>query len=256
MKSKSITIVVPLYREFTLSDTISLDRLFSLCSEKFNIVAVCPESFNKDIKYNFSSIERFPDEYFKSTVTYSDLLESYTFWSRFSTYEYILIYQTDCFLIEDKIEKWASLGYDYIGAPIVSTNARWKNPPCVGNGGLSLRKASKFLDMVSSAVFEKHKTELMESTNREYEDLYFLQTCSKFFKIDVPNFKLASMFACDMNPDILLGSKPKILPMGVHAFDKNIPYWSKIIQELSSKELYDECYKRHKNFIDAYYGSK
>ena len=256
MKSKTIEIVVPIYRDYTLSDTISLDRLFSLFSKNYNIVGVCPESLDIDLKYEFDFVERFPDKYFKSTAAYSDLLESYTFWSRFSDYEYILIYQTDCFLIEDKIEKWASLGYDYIGAPIVSTNARWKNPPCVGNGGLSLRRTNKFLNMVSGPVFEKHKTELMESTNREYEDLYFLQTCSKFFKIDVPSFKLASMFACDMNPDVILGKNPKILPMGVHAFDKNIPYWSKLIPELSSKELNDECYKRHKNFIDAYYGSK
>ena len=256
MKSKTIEIVVPIYREYTLSDTISLDRLFSLCSKNYNIVAVCPESLDMDMKYEFSHIERFHDEYFKSTAAYSSLLESFSFWSIFSSYDYILIHQTDCFLLYDKIDQWTSMGYDYIGAPIISTDARWKNAPCVGNGGLSLRNTSKFLSMVSGPVFEKHEAELMESPAREYEDLYFLQTCNKYFKLDIPTVKLATLFACDMNPDKLLGDTPRIMPMGIHAFDKNIPYWSKIVPELSSKELYDECYLRHKNYIDLYYGSK
>lgn len=256
MLNKSIVIVVPIYREYTLSDKVSLDRLFFLCSKKYSIEAVCPESLNIDLEYKFRNVHKFDDKYFKSTADYSELIESYQFWKRFSSYVYMLIHQTDCFLIDDKIEQWASQGYDYIGAPIISTDARWKNVPCVGNGGLSLRKISKFTSMTSSKVYERHKDELVASPDREYEDLYFLQTCNKYFKIDVPTVRLAAMFACDMNPDILLGNSPSIYPMGIHAFDKNIPYWSKIIPELSSKELYDECYNRHKKFIDIYYNGR
>jgi len=73
------------------------------------------------------------------------------------------------------------LKYDYVGAP---WNSYRRNYECVGNGGFSLRKKSKMLE-----IMEK------EGTNHLNEDLYF--SCPQNVSIYKPNMVEATLFSVE-----------------------------------------------------------
>ena len=57
----------------------------------------------------------------------------------------MLLYQLDGWIFKDNVRKFILLDYDYIGAPWLNNPAA---PDChVGNGGVSFRKISKFIDI-------------------------------------------------------------------------------------------------------------
>lgn len=259
-------IVIPIYKEPTAAEKLSLSRLYNITQGKYNIYFVKPESlvitklfttnideYNKEYENNIHYIS-FNDEYFISTESYSKLLETCDFWNSFINYEYVYIYQLDCYIIKDDLEYWANLGFDYIGAPIVSKNANWKNTPAIGNGGFSLRKVSKFIELTDENgwFIKKYGENLKNNKWLKFEDLYFLQECGGFTKIDTPIFQDAIRFAWDMNPDVIY-KLTQNLPMCIHAFDKNIPFWKDKLEGITS-EVYSDSYSRNKSFIDAYYG--
>jgi hypothetical protein len=81
-----------------------------------------------------------------SSSTYSRLLLSADFYRRFSDYDYILIYQLDCLVFSENLNRWCDMGFDYIGAPWVGLGPDGSAYVSrVGNGGLSLRKVRSFL---------------------------------------------------------------------------------------------------------------
>jgi hypothetical protein len=88
---------------------------------------------------------------------YNNLLTSKEFYNNIPT-ETFLIFQTDSIICSENVELLDDfMGYDYVGAP-------WKD--AVGNGGLSLRKKSKMLEIISNC---KKKD--------ENEDVYFANPC-------------------------------------------------------------------------------
>lgn len=88
---------------------------------------------------------RFDDRYFRSLAGYSELLVSPHFYAAFEDSEFMLIYQPDAFVFEDRLHYWCSRGYDYIGAPWVDRNGNWNG---VGNGGFSLRSIESCLKVL------------------------------------------------------------------------------------------------------------
>jgi hypothetical protein len=108
---------------------------------------------------------------------YNNLLVSKDFYNYIPT-EVFLIFQTDTLicnnykdLIDDFIE------YDYSGAP-------WK-ANIVGNGGLSLRRKSKMLEIIGSCIYKN-----------EPEDVYFSNGCNNII-INKPNVKDAEKFSVE-----------------------------------------------------------
>lgn len=89
---------------------------------------------------------------------YSTLLTSELFWNWIDA-EFVLIFQTDTYLRKYGIEKWIKKDYDYIGAPWQECS--WMNACSkqAGNGGLSLRKKSKMLEIIQNNVYSTHMTE-------------------------------------------------------------------------------------------------
>jgi Protein of unknown function (DUF5672) len=84
---------------------------------------------------------------------YTHALVSARFWS--SLPETLLIFQTDAFMLRSGIEEYTA--YDYAGAPW-----RWAyaephmgNFRIGGNGGFSLRKKSKMLEIINRLPFER-----------------------------------------------------------------------------------------------------
>lgn len=108
---------------------------------------------------------------------YNDLLVSKNLYKNIPT-EIFLIFQTDsiiCKKNKDLINYF--LKYDYIGAP-------WKDKT-VGNGGLSLRRKSKMLEIIDNCPY----------TNQP-EDVYFGKACPEIFR-NIPSFENAKEFSVE-----------------------------------------------------------
>jgi hypothetical protein len=102
--------------------------------------------------------------------TYSALFFDQSFYDNIT--EHFLVFQTDsiiCSKHKGLIDQF--LKYDYVGAP-------WMNDEGVGNGGLSLRKKSKMLEIISTC---NHKD---ENDNYMMEDRLFAAGCN-----DIPIYK-------------------------------------------------------------------
>jgi hypothetical protein len=151
-----IAIIIPIYRDPNKKEEISLKQSCKVLG-LYDTILVTPCTFNAEKyislwkSYNLKlQIEKFADEYFVGISSYNRLLLSSDFYSRFASYDYMLICQPDAYVFEDKLKYWCEKDYDYIGAPLVgkfSENVYYSEMPMrVGNGGFSLRKISKCLD--------------------------------------------------------------------------------------------------------------
>lgn len=150
-------IVVPIYRaELTSDEEISLASIRKHLS-RYGICFVAPESLDLgSIIQHGESVERFPDDYFSGIEGYNRLLKSSGFYERFRESEYILIAQLDCLIFSSDLDHWMLRGYDYLAAPWFKGFSEdhdaglWR----VGNGGLSLRKVSSAIRVLSQPVLE------------------------------------------------------------------------------------------------------
>jgi hypothetical protein len=117
---------------------------------------------------------------------YNKLLYNEYFYTNIDT-DYFLIFQTDTLIsnkYKDNIYKF--LHYDYVGAP-------WKIINKVGNGGLSLRKKSKMLEMLKKGGYIKDNGEV------HYEDRFFTNTCGNDIGIglNIPTIEEAKFFSVE-----------------------------------------------------------
>jgi len=267
---KKFCIVIPIYKkDLNPIDRLSLERLHKVIKNKYEIYLVRPKEL--DCKNYYRILKQrniceivFDSKYFESEASYSQLCLQYDFYDKFSDYEYIYIYQTDCYLVEDKLEEWCDKGYEYVGPPIISNNAGWKDykhpekyEPQVGNGGFSLRKIEVFKD-ITDPKGEFRKAYKLEEENLSkiiFEDKYFLNDLYQFYEIITPSWIEALLFGMDMNVDIIYDVlKFKGLPMGIHAWGKNIRYWQNVLEELKdNKKVIDFCEDKYKEFFDLYY---
>ena len=146
-----IAVVIPVYKN---PDECEIISLFQCCKVLggYDVYLVAPENF--DARFFCSVFSTFgvrykeaffPALYFKNIQGYNRLLLSKVFSQRFCEYDYMLIYQLDAYLFEDKLELWCFVGYDYIGAPLFD-NKFYPNFGRVGNGGFSLRRVGAYLD--------------------------------------------------------------------------------------------------------------
>ncbi len=148
-------VIIPVYREvLNESELISINQTLKILGSH-PIVFVVPYSLNISVFSKLSNnhnvnykLERFEDGFFKGIESYNKLLLSVEFYNRFINYDYMLICQSDAYVFKDELNYWCMFDYDYIGAPLIgrcddinfNTNMR------VGNGGLSLRKISTFIN--------------------------------------------------------------------------------------------------------------
>ena len=115
--------------------------------------------------------------------SYNNLLKySKNFYNCIPT-ETFLIFQTDSILIERHKQLINDfLHYDYVGAPW--NHFPLNNNECVGNGGLSLRKKSKMIE-----IMEK------QGKNKHPEDVYF--SCCDSVMIHKPSRNDAMLFSVE-----------------------------------------------------------
>lgn len=129
--------------------------------------------------------------------TYSDLFLTNSFYSYIPTNTF-LVFQTDSIILKENKENLnLFLDYDYVGAP-------WKFDNLVGNGGLSLRKKNKMLEILESKGYQNM-----------YEDLYFSCNIDSKIIYNVPDFMIAKMFSVETT----FYDKP----FGIHRCWANLP---------------------------------
>ena len=119
-----------------------------------------------------------------SVSEYNKILLSYYFYENIYT-EHFLIFQIDSLISEQyKNNIYKFLDYDYVGAP-------WAFNHKVGNGGLSLRKKSKMLEILNKESFIKPNGDYFK------EDYFFSCFSLKNTLVKKPTFDLAKEFSVE-----------------------------------------------------------
>jgi hypothetical protein len=198
--SETIPIVTPTHKE-TLSE-IEIRRLnLTLKSNpKSPHIFVIPNGMsctNLLSVFPNSLIVSKPSYYFTSVNAYNSLMLSSEFYMDYQSYEYILLAQTDAFVVRD-IASLPNLGFPYIGASwnpsFILTPIGWrifvnrKFPRSIkshelegGNGGLSLRNIKVMLDVLHrGAELRESRSFMQENIRRINEDLAISYLCNIF----------------------------------------------------------------------------
>ena len=128
--------------------------------------------------------------------TYSELLATKSCVYEYIKTEYFLVFQTDSMIFKENaniIAMFISEKYDYVGSPWKICNYQpTLHRNFIGNGGLSLRKTTKMLEII-----EKYDWRELECTEFEWlEDLYFTNKYSDI-NIKKPPYEKAKLFSVD-----------------------------------------------------------
>lgn len=205
----------------------------------------------------------FPASYFADIFGYNRLLLSRFFFEPFAAYEYMLLYQLDAYVFEDRLPEWCAKGYSYVGAPwfegfvpLVAEARLWK----VGNGGFTLRRIQDCLRVLRSftilrpwaIVTREHLQQhhisnwqtlprlakrLLLGNNTHHcfndyaryapdrqEDYFWGVECAEQFNwYTVPKPQEALSFSFEVHPQKMYELNNYQLPMGCHAWEKYEP---------------------------------
>lgn len=239
MEKAQIVVTIPIYKETpSPSEVLSLKQGIAVLGA-YSLVIFAPENLNLRAYFALFDdfqVERFPAKYFTSIASYNDLMLSPVFYQRFSSYEYLLIYQPDAYVFRDELLEWAEKDYDYIGAPwvvpvpLTNPNKRIifdlskRMVGKVGNGGLSLRKVSTHLKVTRGLrplikIFPK---------NEDFFWAYFLPLI--YPRFSRPPMLEALGFAFELAPQKSFEMNNHQLPFGCHAWEKYEPeFWAAYI---------------------------
>ena len=228
MNRNKCVIAVPLYKtEFNWDEYNSIKQLFKILPiEKYDIIAFCPDSL--DVSYyndnfKFKRYYGFWDSYFENYPNgYNSLLLNPGFYEYFDNYEYMLIYQPDCWVFRDELEYWVNREYDYIGAPFIyRIPDLFVSKTFIGNGGLSLRKISTFINICNK--YAEICSHIGNLNDKEFgEDHIFLKILDTGvnIKFNLPSLIEAARFSFDTNPFILYQITECHIPFVCHAYKK------------------------------------
>lgn len=232
-------VVIPIYKDKpsemdinVIDNTISKLKDTSIC----NLCFICPEGITKREYIQFGiDFECFDKKYFKSEDTYSRLLLTKEFYSRFKDrYEYMLIVQTDVWILGDAnmLEQYVKKQCAYIGAPWIdgveaysfafkgiSLIKRFFHPRTlyIGNGGLSLRNIRSHIIILST---HWASAKIWNSGEDVFFSYYLQRDAYK-----LPTIEEAEGFALEKNARKVIESGR--IPFGVHAWEKYYPELNK-----------------------------
>ncbi len=225
-------IVIPVYKPIANSFE---KRAFRQCLRKFNardIFIAVPISLDVSYYLRIAQRERahfhiktFEPKFFESISGYNQLLLNAEFYSQFSNYDYLLIYQLDAYVFEDDLDEWCQRSINYIGAPLPHDLAKsiekGHNQKSiykvtldhVFNGGASLRKTQAFYNVLSSCG------ELIDALYKDglNEDVIFSALLPN--QPDISDIE-ALRFSFDIFPIDCYNRNGKQLPMLCHAWSK------------------------------------
>lgn len=256
---EDVSVVIPIHKsQLSEYEMYSIRNNCSILA-RYPIVVIKPQSLDLEfLKGEFPAIrfESFRDDCFKSIETYNRLMMSEDFYRRFIAYEYILICQTDAFVFSDELLDWCNRGYDSVGAPWVVKRSHELPPAClyykarkvvnalrgrrdrgvtdykVGNGGLSLRRVSSHLRVVTE-FRDTVNWYLANSGNPKFnEDVFFaLEPNRRGLEFSYPDWREALQFSIDKYPAYCWQLAGEKLPFGCHAWFRygGLEFWKPIV---------------------------
>ena len=246
----SLVLVTPTHKaDFTEQEEIFL-RISLESNSNLTHSFVVPDDLDVteiSEKFSNSQFKRMPKEYFQSAKTYNRLMLSNLFYEQFVDYRYLLVLQLDAILLRSIRSKDYDQ-YDYVGAPwrktlrvsaykgdLHANNKRLCWLPylrvSVGNGGLSFRKVSVFLELLRKSELKNFDSRVWDgSHNEDFVLSYFL----KKLKYRLPSKRLAGNIFQEEDFEHFVGT-PALL--GVHAPHIYNPILTEqLIQELRHQE--------------------
>ncbi len=242
---KTCCVIIPIYNIIpTDNEVLSIKRNCSVLKD-YDIYFIHPffmnvsayESIVSEIEGFNIHFRPFKGKYFRSNKTYSRLLLSEEFYRQFIDYEYMLIAQTDTYILntDHTLEEFIGISrersYDYWGAV-------WPEGPFgrpytikdrlklmvvkepeklrVGNGGFSLRHIINTINLI------RRRKNLIDLYWRFNEDMFF----SWFAYVPDDKYRAASEeeaydFALETN--IKEETEKGHIPYAVHAWEKHCP---------------------------------
>ena len=250
---RSVTLVTPVYKpDLTATEVISLERALTVLAPYDHYLAA-PRGLNIGAyealfaKHGKRAlVTRFSPASFLSVEAYSCLLTNLAFYQRFRKYQYLLIYQLDCYVFRDELLAWCARGYDYIGPPWfkgfdkAGEDADFAG---VGNGGFSLRRVSAarwaLVRYQAARLWALTLGRLVRPFQPGLWDQHLRVNEDRFWGLGlgprVPGFRLPSAeeaipFAFEVNPRRLFQMNGERLPFGCHAcwrYDRE--FWARFI---------------------------
>ena len=221
IENKDCVIVIPVYKAIDKlkdDEILSIKQGIKILENNYHICLVGPATLNYDDYnklFNFKfDILKCNNEFFKNLSTYSYLCESYEFYKAFEDYQYMLIYQPDGWIFENRLNDFIKLDYDYIGSPWKAGEFGSKEES-VGNGGVSLRKNKVFIDICKNLVEKDFNAKWVG-----LEDLFFCKYVYKNIKkFNIAPANIARQFCISCYPSYFTQSG-KNIPMCAHAWHK------------------------------------
>lgn len=241
-----LRVVVPLYKD-ALNDNeiLALKSMYELLVDKYPITILAPIGVEfKTVLRHFPKmgIRRLAAENFISVESYNKMMLQHEVYDLFADSEYIIIYQTDCYLFEDRVAEFVKLGFDYIGAPWIPKPKyeKWyykawiqiQKTACkllkkrllrhninyqVGNGGFCLRRIEAMQLAIQNHGPDIEKW-LLQKSKFIYEDVFFALLVPE---LKVAPFEIGLEFGFDTRPEIAYKLNNYRLPMGCHAWERD-----------------------------------
>lgn len=252
-------VVFPIYKLPTPIDFAFLENGINLTKNHKQFI-VAPESLQIDNSFGeLASLEikYFPKYFFEGIAGYNKLMLSKDFYSTFNSFDYILIHQADVYLFKNELDLWCAKGYDYIGAPwfrpdklnkgflfnllqklkiAFKTNKTYaQRHNKVGNGGLSLRKINKALEVLND-IDENILNQYTQTPGEAFnEDIFWSLKVPELYDFKIPEWQEAMAFAFEFYPETAYQYLGQQLPFGCHApLKHNIEFWKKFIPHLQN----------------------
>lgn len=239
---------IPVYKSaLSVTEKASLNQLCKIIGNEYELCLICPadmvlnEYFEIADKHNIKLSTLFcAKQYFRGTKTYSFMCETADFYKCFNEYKYLFIYQLDGWIFENKVKEYLDLNVDYIGSPW-DINTFHFQTETVGNGGVSLRRVEKFINICNSLTASDYLKDYVDR-----EDLFFCKTMVLKSALKKPSVKQACGFSISgtgMQGYFMRKYNDGKLPMCLHAWHKDLKYWTKYIDLTEFNETAKEPVK-------------
>ena len=261
-KPTLVKVVIPIYRNLNDEETASLNNTMEIFGQH-PIAFLLPESYKADhllSKYPKVEAIRVSDKWLGTQcgiAGYNNMMKQKSFFSLFSSCEYILICHTDAWIFRDELTSWCQLNYDVVAAPwpmrkkygyfplkqilrlrrLLTPKTRLMHQDKynrIGNGGLSLRRIDSFMKACDD--YQQEAAFFDTFTDVHYGEDMFWALVPKNFRY--PSANEALKFYFDSNPWLCYQLANKQMPMGCHGFnhkDKRA-FWKNIIPVKSLRQ--------------------
>ena len=238
MQSNKVIVVIPVYKAQPDKDEAMALRQALKILRRHPILLVYPDKLPLDAYFDIGFTRQqatpYRSDLFKDISAYNKWLCSKHFYTDFSNYDFVLIFQSDAWVFRDDLIEWCDKDYDYIGSPWLWKPEQVRNKvridlwPLlrnqVGNGGVSLRKTSTMMQYAGLAVF------LFRLLKKNEDFIWLLVSRLPWVKMKKPMPTEALQFCVEMNPDKALDLLNNKLPFSTHAYIRyGREFWKKHI---------------------------